>query len=427
MRRQRQPAASICAVVRSAGAEYQQTARDTPTKMAWMAKIDRAPMRLRAAGHPREAAELELWRNKDGTRGGWDKWFGERYPALAEVAGIEGHGAGSKPARIVTATTKTPSNLEDVVPQASLDEVLQTVERTRGSARMFDLYAFADYSGQKGDPSKSQGKGVVLAIANGDRTPVIITEVRSRRTLVDAFKRVLTAASERGARVLFGQDHQLGVPLRFAEELGISSKHGWRAAMRELFVRRFSAVEAGRFAHDVNDELRSLGRPEYFWSNTNCKTYDILGPGNPRSHSDPSQWRLTEARAKDEFKRRPFAFSQVGDNGTVGGQTIVGMPNVLELLDWADENRIRIAVWPFDETAVGAIGDECHVAVEPYPSHVRSADTTQSDINDALACVLWAQREERAGSLAASLSLASLDAEDRERARFEGWIAGVPT
>lgn len=284
-------------------------------------------------------------------------------------------------------------------------------EAVRPRGALFDAYAFADYRGGQDD-----GPGVVLCFALGAGPVCRVAEVRNRKTLDRAWRQMLRDASACGARLCFGQDHQYGVPIDFARELELPTDD-WRMGMELLFSGARGACardgQAGEFARIVNEELRARGAEPYFWSAT--KDGYGLPSSAPRTNG---QYRLTE-------KSRGFSFSRVGDNGTVGGQTIVGLPRILELLRWAEGERIPVAVWPFDGLGVGELPDHGHVMWEPYPTLVRAEGIAQSDLNDARAATLWARDRDCTGVLGCELDLSGLDAGAHQRVAFEGWIAGV--
>lgn len=302
------------------------------------------------------------------------------------------------------------------IPQVDLADVLADWRRRGGrtaAAHLFDVYAFADYRGGQVD-----GPGVVLCVALGEGPVRKVAGVRNRATLDAAWRRLLRDATDAGARVCFGQDHQYGLPLALAGELGLPSDD-WRRGLAAFFGgARGEAARAGRAgacARLVNDDLDARGRAPYFWSATK-PAYGL--PGTSPRGSDPALYRLTERGCA-------CALSRVGDNGSVGGQTLVGLPRVLVLLEWASRDAVPVAVWPFDGLRLEAYALRQHVALEAYPTLVRPAGVKQSDLADALAVVCWLQQRDRAGALAAELDLGALSPADRRRVAFEGWIAGV--
>jgi hypothetical protein len=308
--------------------------------------------------------------------------------------------------------------LESQMQAFPLADILQMVEKLARPAkppRAFDLYAFADYRGAADD-----GPGVVLVVGVGDSLPVQVAEVRNRRTLDAAWRSLLAGVANVGARLCFGQDHQYGIPIAFARELGIPT-NDWRLGLGCLFdtekARGIAARAgmAGDFARLVNQELHDRNLRDYFWSAT--KDYGIPRLA-PRPNDDPTVYRMTE-------RHGGFPFARIGDNGTVGGQTIVGVPRILTLLDWARDAGVSIAAWPFDGPTLADYDRQAHVMIEPYPSLVREEGVAQSDENDALASTRWAQQHDRAGTLLGELDLSGLGKDVLAQVMYEGWMAGA--
>ncbi len=337
-----------------------------------------------------------------------------------EIAFIE---VVQQPPAMARATKKQPSTAKrhegprTIVPAVAVRDVFAGWRRTESReerARLFDGYAFADYRG-----GRSDGPGVVLCVALGDGPPRQVTEVRNRATLDASWRALLRDATTVGARMCFGQDHQYGIPIAIAAELGIPTSD-WRTGIRQLFDGAQGdaarAGKAGEFALTVNEALLRAGRVPYFWSAT--KTGYGL-PSRPPRGSGSELFRLTELG-------QGFPFARLGDNGSVGGQTIVGLPRVLDLVAWAKEEHVRVSVWPFDGLRAEDYATGHHIMIEPYPSLVRAEGVIQSDLNDALASTIWAQSMDRRGVLAYELDLSAVPISSLDRVRFEGWIAGVP-
>ena len=305
----------------------------------------------------------------------------------------------------------------DAFSRITLDEFedeLRGYRRPQAETALFGGYAFADYRGDVRDA----GGGVVLAVALGAGEVRIVRGVSSRRTLAAALGRILVVAARANVRLLFGQDHQYGIPLVLANELGLVGD--WRQRMRQLFVegelaRSARDGKAGEFAAAVNASLVAAGRAAYFFSHTKGGKYGIP-TSRPRPKDAPSERRLTEAA-------HGFPFCHVGDNGSVGGQSIVGIPYLLALLEACEREQVPVSVWPFDGLSLDELAG--HVAVEPYPSLYRDEGVVQTDENDAVACVTWMQRHDRDGSLARRLELRAVPSAQRARVQLEGWIAGV--
>lgn len=395
-----------------------------------------APLRLRVsvpglgAGHLTLADHANVWRSHQHASdlALFDALFAHlktmvdvRLPCAIKVEGPatlpDQPRAAAKPkakVRAKPASSKVrPPPVYTTVQLESLIAELGREKPADRDAHAFDVYAFADYRGDAQD----SGNGIELAVAVGAGPVRLLEGVTSRKRLAELFGQLLQAATGAGLRVLGGQDHQYGIPKPFADELGLPGS--WREAMRALFLSETYSKGAreglaGRFGAELNAWLRKRGLPDYFWSGSKSAHYKV--PRNdPRGAEDPTVRRITE-------RGMGFPLGRIGDNGSVGGQSIVGIPHLLALMDACARGGISLQMWPFDGLDLDSLSG--HVFVEPYPSLVRAAGIVQSDANDALAAATWARDHDRAGKLRAELDLRSLPPEARAIARFEGWIAG---
>lgn len=286
---------------------------------------------------------------------------------------------------------------------------------------LFQKYVFADYSGAKS--VSGQKKSIKLA-EEGE-----VSENRgqafTRETLQAKTLDLLREATKQGQRVLFGRDHQYSIPLALALELGLDvDTLGWRGVLAALVRGSYGGprlTQAGVFCHSLNEWLVGQGKKAYFYSGTKDVMYGV--PREDPRAGDDTQYRRTE-KVKGQ---RAKPLGRVGDKGTVGGQTLVGLIQLHELLVAAELERIPIAVWPFDGLSIvdPAYAGK-HVMLEVYPSEVRPEDVPQTDWNDARACVLWTQKRDLEGQLVKALSFKpDASAALRAQVLFEGWIAGL--
>lgn len=289
---------------------------------------------------------------------------------------------------------------------------------------LFDWYLFADYSGAQS--ASAQRRNIRLAEATRGNEASIVEARFSRDDLGDALLQRLRAATAQGKRVIFGQDHQYGLPASLLTELGI--RHlSWRALLRVLVAGSYGeGAPALRPPHEfgrmLNRWLIARGHPPYFYSATKALRYGVPGQ-NPRPN-DQSLYRLTERRHPHSGRGTPKAFNRIGDNGTVGGQTLLGLLQVERLLRRCEADGIRVAVWPFDGLSLDLSTYEgAHVMIEPYPTAVRGPGVAQSDAADALACADEVRSADHSGHLSRLLDLTSLTSSDAELAQIEGWIA----
>lgn len=289
---------------------------------------------------------------------------------------------------------------------------------------LFDRYLFADYSGAQS--RSAQRKNIRLAAATREETARIVAGRFCRDALAQELLRELRSATSQGERIIFGQDHQYGLPASLLQELGV--RHlPWRQVLRVLVSGAYGerAPALGpphEFAPLLNSWLVARGGLAYFYSATKASLYGVPGQ-NPRP-SDRTLYRLTERCGAHSGRGTPKAFNRIGDNGTVGGQTLLGLLQIESLLRLCEAEGIRVAVWPFDGLSLemGAY-DGAHVMIEPYPTAVRDKAVAQSDAADALASADEVRRADRSGELLQLLDLSPLSAPDAELARIEGWIA----
>lgn len=288
---------------------------------------------------------------------------------------------------------------------------------------LFNTYIFADYSGARS--RTGQRKAIRVAYADGQHAPVLLERRLTREELVDELLHRLRDATRRGLRVCFGQDHQYGIPVALGRELGLADLP-WRNALEALCDGSYGANapplgHPSTFARAFNTWLESGGRKPYFFSATKAKLYGIPST-NPRA-GDRSCYRLTEMCRPASRAGAPKPFNRVGDNGTVGGQSLVGLVALQRLLATCVREKIPVAVWPFDGLSIrDAAYSNTHVLLEPYPTAVRDAHVPQTDSSDALASAAHLQAADLSCVLEGALDLTALDSTQRSVVRFEGWI-----
>lgn len=294
------------------------------------------------------------------------------------------------------------------------------LERGDQKTRLFDWYLFADYSGAKSQTVQRRAIQAVMAKGDGNMTPL---GGYTRLGLTQLVLARLHEATRNRVRVCAGFDHQYSIPISLAREIGVSDR-SWRQLLRDLVSGTYSPdapplAAPGEFAPRFNDWLRSKGHADYFWSATKAEAYGIPNH-QPRQ---TGLMRLTETAQPVGNRATPKPFCRLGDNGSVGGQTLHGLRHLHDLLEACKANRLPVKVWPFDGLDIVDYSGY-HVLLEPYPSIVAKSDLKKSDLNDAKAALLMVQQHDSAGTLVNLLSLAPLREEDKETVLLEGWIAG---
>jgi hypothetical protein len=298
---------------------------------------------------------------------------------------------------------------------------------TNPSVAMFGAYLFIDYSGA--EKVNHQRKAIRIAYGEGSTLASIVEERHDRATLVDFIGDCLRSASRRGVRVCLGQDHTFGIPIGLARELGISQL-SWRSALGAFLDGKYDPDapafrDLRQFVCAMNRWLMAHGRRPYFWSATKAESYQVPGRDPRRGETDKCSYRLTD-RCKSQFGRGdPKPFNRIGDPGTVGGQSILGMLRIRELIERCEQERIQLRFWPFDGLDIfDPEYERAHVAVEPYPSALRPKGVKQTDANDALYTALAVQEADLKGQAGRLFDLSRLRPSDVSVVRLEGWIVG---
>lgn len=166
-----------------------------------------------------------------------------------------------------------------------------------------------DWSGAASDVDAASA--VFLAVAEDGRL-VALEGGRGRDATIDAVADVVFEEPE----TLVGLDFAFGVPA------WVAAREGWR-----------SAGEVWRWAGlgTASDPGWVRQRPEPFW-----------GPGiRPKPAMDGDEYRATE-RDAIAAGARPSSVLQLSGPGSVGAQSLWGMPQLLRLAD------AGVAIWPFD-------------------------------------------------------------------------------
>jgi len=255
----------------------------------------------------------------------------------------------------------------------------------------------------------------------------------TRADLTDATVHRLRRATDEGQRVLAGFDHQLGLPYGLARELGLDATD-WRASLR-AFVRGTYAPGAPPVGHPRDfagrfnrDRLRR-GCAPYFYSAIRAAAYGIpdRDPRRDEAGPDSTRFRWCERAASPHGRGTPKPLNRVGDNGSVGGQSLTGWLELVRLMDRCAEDGIRLRFWPFDGLDLSEPAySHAHVFVEPYPAAVRRSDEAADDETDARAAARFVQSADVEDRLASVLEGPELTLEQERIVRFEGWIAGYP-
>jgi precorrin-8X/cobalt-precorrin-8 methylmutase len=288
---------------------------------------------------------------------------------------------------------------------------------------MFDAIGMVDWSAANVPRQGRDSIWICWRDRRGERFANPPTR-HAARALLDE---LLTAALDRGERVLIGFDFPFGYPAGFAARLGLAGPP-WRVLWDEIarLVEDGSDNRNNRFAAAAELNRRVSDEPFPFWGCPAGKAGPYLAATHPGRYRTEG---LAERRLIDGRAYMPGAQPcwKLCYAGSVGGQALTGIPVVRALRD--DPRWHQIArVWPF-ETGLAAPDGARVVFAEIYPSlwPAMPQPGEPKDKAQVREVVRFLAARRRDGDLAALFAGdPDLTAEQRRRVESEeAWTLGV--
>ena len=283
---------------------------------------------------------------------------------------------------------------------------------------LFDVYIAVDFSGSK--DAGRQKSSIAVAEAHRGTTPETIKDRFSRFEVVLFVLQRLLHHNSKGKRVLCGFDFSYSFPKGFWHTL-TGQPEIW-SNMTSCLVNGIANLppitekpepNAREWAGLANKKLAyGLGTGKGpFWGPGSTQSTD---PKFPFSKVDFNEYRLTEKRGsglKSIFK--------IGGNGTVGLQSLCGIPYLFQIQTTCVQQKVPLHCWPFDGWEPEG---STHCLVEWYPSLYNKGE--KSHEQDALACVNWAMGMDDQEKLQDHF-VPDLSDDEKAQAMIEGWVLGI--
>ena len=250
--------------------------------------------------------------------------------------------------------------------------------------RLFNAYVMVDWSAAA---KKTTG-------ANSVWVGVLKRDVRfrfafeshnpgTRKEAETLISGILDDRAKHRDRTLIGFDFALGYPRGLAGALNLPGEQPWQAMWAWLGRRVTDKADNtnNRFsvASDINRRLTEGPFP--FWGCTPRDALTTLQPTKARPHGpgDLPEFRHTELTANAKGASSVW---KLGMPGSVGGQTILGIPLVKRLKEARGD---RMKIWPFETGWKALTENELSgvdvVAAEVYPSMIKP-DPVAGEIKD---------------------------------------------
>jgi hypothetical protein len=219
---------------------------------------------------------------------------------------------------------------------------------------------------------------------------------------------------------LLGVDFSLGYPAGTAEALGLSGTP-WRAIWTLLSALVVDADDNANNRFEVAADLnqRIGAGPGPFWGCPPSRRSQALT--TTKVLPDPlAEWRIVEAELR-RADHRPFSGWQLLGVGSVGSQSLVGIPRLAELERTLLAAGRTVEVWPFGAWS-GAVRPPDVVIAEVWPS-LHPLPSPDGRVRDEVQVVETARR--LAGFSAAQFGPALNEEAWRTVREEEGWVLGA--
>ena len=306
------------------------------------------------------------------------------------------------------------------------------VAKTR-ALQPFDHFIAVDWSSRaKPSPRKPTKDAIWVGQCSADgRTTV--KYFRTREDCCKYLEKRLLGLQKKGKRVFVGWDFCFGYPKGLAKALRLPKQNAWLGIWLRLrkLIRDGKDNANNRFlvAAELNQKI-SLGSGP-FWGVTSGQSGIFLGPKKDFTYPVVNKRAMLRERRLVE-KRIPKMQPawKLAYTGSVGSQTLLGIPRLLDLSVAHEKLSAVSHVWPFmtdferDLPTTGA----CIIHAEIYPSMLPLTGKDKiPDRAQVKVYAKWLAEQQAAGKLDKLLrGPADLSAKQRKRVlRHEGWVFGA--
>ncbi len=291
---------------------------------------------------------------------------------------------------------------------------------------LFDAYIVVDWSANsKRNTGLDSIWYAIYERQNKNLKQQALANPSTRAEATEEIGNYLARLVTKGKRVLVGFDFPFGYPAGTAQKLGFSGM-SWRHIWQLLSDLIQDDPENRNNRFEVAEELnRMMGKEPFpFWGNVREETrqYLLRRLRRPVGPYDLAEWRLCERRI-----RSTNSVWQLAGAGSVGSQTLTGIPRVWQL---RCDPRLAMAshIWPFETGLVFDARPQI-VFAEVYASLIKHAEVTDKpkDAGQVVANTRYFANLDEDGRLGALFSGGEglTQAEKILVEREEAWILGV--
>jgi hypothetical protein len=297
-------------------------------------------------------------------------------------------------------------------------------------ARLFNAYVMVDWSAAAKPTTGADS--IWIGVVKRDvrfRFGFESYNPATRREAESLIAGILEDRAKHRERVLLGFDFALGFPRGLAAGLHLPGDEPWSAVWTQIdrMVTDKADNTNNRFGVASEINRRLTGGPFPFWGCPPRDALTTLQPKRTRAHGPDD---IPEFRHAELAARGAASVWKLYYNGSVGGQTILGIPMARRLKLARGET---LKVWPF-ETGYKALTERDLEGVdvlmaEVYPSLIKPAPVAGEvkDLTQVRAIAEHFSRLDDQGKLGAAFAPDKATAAEIvvEAETEEGWILGA--
>ncbi len=297
-------------------------------------------------------------------------------------------------------------------------------------ARLFNAYVMVDWSAAAKPATGADS--IWIGVLKRDvrfRFAFESHNPSTRKQAETLISQILDDRAKHRERTLLGFDFAFGFPRGLAAGLNLPGDEPWRAMWTQIdkMVTDKTDNTNNRFGVASEINRRLTGGPFPFWG---CPPRDTLTTLQPKRARDHGPDDLPEFRHAEEAAKGAASVWKMYYNGSVGGQTILGIPVARRLAQARGE---RAKIWPF-ETGWKALSEADLdgvevVMAEIWPSLIKPAPVAGEvkDLTQVRAMAEYLGKLDEQGKLGALFGPDKAISPEvlHDAQTEEGWILGA--
>lgn len=297
----------------------------------------------------------------------------------------------------------------------------------------FDHFIVIDWSSRTKPSPRKPSKDAIWVGETSASGRTVTRYFRTRHDCIQYLERRLVRLAKKKSRVLVGWDFAFGYPKGLAKALRLGKKKPWKKIWKLLsrLVTDTTGNSNNRFSVGGDLNRRITGGSGPFWGVPAGQSGVFLGSRKDFNYPVTTkrvtlaERRLVEARCKKMQSPWKLAYT-----GSVGGQSLLGIPRVHALSNRHQGLRDISQVWPFETHFLEKISPEGPLVLhaEIYPSSLKMPRKDKIlDREQVKVYCRWLWETQQNGELTRILAGPSklTKAERKAAIRHEGWVLGV--